>query len=64
MCQAEPGYRVREREDERREKGERAIMFNLMMTIFLHLQLPEVRNNRYVSSACMHTEGDDTRRFS
>lgn len=43
--------------------GEGTIIFSLMMTISLHLQLPEVRDNRYVSSACMHTEGDDTRRF-
>lgn len=51
---------MRERED---VSEERTIMFSLMMTIFLHLQLPGVRDNRYVSSACMHTEGDDTRRF-
>lgn len=60
MCQAEPRYGVRERKGER---GERAVIFNLMMTISLHLQLPEVRDNRYVSSACMHPEGDDMRRF-
>lgn len=47
----------------REVRGERTIIFNLMMTIFLHLQLPEVRDNRYVSSACVHAEGDDTGRF-
>lgn len=43
--------------------GEGTIIFSLMMTISLHLQLPEVRDNRCVSSACMHTERDDTERF-
>lgn len=57
-----------DRAEERNEgmkggEGKRTIIFNLMMTIFLHLQLPEVRDNRCVSSACMHTEGDDTERF-
>lgn len=41
-------------------EGVKIIMFNLMMTVFLHLQLPEVRDNRYVSSACLYSEGDDT----
>lgn len=44
--------------------GEGTIIFSLMMTISLHLQLPEVRDNRCVSSACMHTERDDTERFA
>lgn len=48
---------------EKMKGGGGTIVFNLMMTISLHLQLPEVRENRYVSSACMHIEGDDTRRF-
>lgn len=50
-------------EKTKRGGGEGAIKFNLMMTISLHLPLPEGRDNRYVSSACMHTEGDDTGRF-
>lgn len=60
MCQTEPRNNVREWKG---EWGRRTIILNLMMKISLHLQLPEVRDNRCVSSACMLTEGDDTKRF-